>query len=825
MTNILLKIHYNKITEDYSCETGDLLIEHFSNFAKKCKKSENDFIFLYKGSVVNYINPATGAKIKISDTIFGNSDKKKFNIFAVFISTTSSSEEEQKESVVEQSDIKSEQTSVYRSEDIGDTILPEIRRKINKQYYLDVVCPKCETTAIIEKVQDNNSLLLNVLNCENFHYLKNIHYDALDEFVPNFDKEEQAIKDNKTTPYFEKYKCDCCSSSKIMLTPPEDDVYICSCGYQYCSECHKVHIDEQKGHKQFANIDDKNYICLKHGQKFVAYCLDCNANICEECRKDHKDPQTHEIIELNSIRVSKDTVNNYSDKVDKQKETLIDFTETLRCLFDEVLDTIENYINSYIMIERSLIRRYKSGFHNYQLLRNLKNKELFKIDMIDKMDSLNKEFDNNKDKHDVNKLFRTLLDTIYEPINKAKQSKEEKPKSGSGREKRTLTIDYNLGNTSKKRSIKLFDPAFVKNNKDKLTMKITNAQNSSIYDGELLDYYRNSKNLELGKVKIELSEKDVNNPVTDLSYMFNNCKYFSSANFSKWNLNNITSMEAMFQLCKNIDLQIIRAIINNKSNENLENIRALFCKCTNLEFTSDIEQWFFLLNNETKLKNMSMLFSGCKNMKTINLNSWKNIKFNSLDDISYMFNRCTKLTKADNFKRFNTTKVKNMCGLFNGCKTLSNLPNFKLLPQSAEDMSIMFQGCEELTKIDECSDTKNVKDISGMFSNCYKLTSLKNIIYYTSDKLENVTALFKNCKALASPPEYMKNWTWSNVNKGVKEMFAGCDKFTSAPKWLLNMKFYSGTDYEALLKDCKINDKDKLKSNWTANQINKSEFK
>ena len=61
--------------------------------------------------------------------------------------------------------------------------MPEIRRKINKQYYLDVVCPRCDTTAIIDKVQDKNSLLLNVLNCGNFHYLKNIHYDAFDDFV------------------------------------------------------------------------------------------------------------------------------------------------------------------------------------------------------------------------------------------------------------------------------------------------------------------------------------------------------------------------------------------------------------------------------------------------------------------------------------------------------------------------------------------------------------------------------------------------------------------------------------------------------------------
>jgi surface protein len=309
--------------------------------------------------------------------------------------------------------------------------------------------------------------------------------------------------------------------------------------------------------------------------------------------------------------------------------------------------------------------------------------------------------------------------------------------------------------------------------------------------------------------------------------MFNNCKYFESANFTNWNLNNITSMEAMFQLCKNVQLENISRIIKNNQNGNLVNIRALFCKCTNLKFVPDIDRWFFILNNETRLKNMSMLFSGCKGLGSINLNSWRNIKFNYLEDISYMFNRCTNLVMIDNIKRFNTTRVTNMCGLFNGCKKLTTLSNFKLITQSAEDMSIMFQGCENLERIDnDFYDAKNLKDISGMFSNCYKLNSIKNIIYYTSDKLENMTALFKNCKALTSPPEYIKhnNWVWSSV-KGVKEMFAGCDRFTTAPRWFLNMKFYAGTDYDNLLKDCKINNKDKIKSDWKNNEISRSEIK
>ena len=843
MTNILLKIHYNKISENYTCETNDLLVEPFSNFAKKCKKSEDDFIFLYRGSVINYKNPATNVKIKISDTIFGNSQSKQFNIFAVLITSPPSSEEEKKDTYSEQNEIQSDVASNYRSQGETEFDLHEIRRKINKQYYLDIVCPKCETTAIIDKVQDNNSLLLNVLNCENFHHLKNIHYDALDKFVPDYEKEINTYEENKKnkkneyTPYYEKYRCDCCSSSKILLTPPNDDVYICQCGSQICSECIGVHKEEFKDHNNRISIDDKNYYCLQHLQKFVAYCLDCNANICEKCLNDHKDNNSHEIIKFNTIRVSKEDVNSYIKKVDEQKETLIDFTETVRCLFDDILYTIEDYINSYIMIERGLIRRFKLGNHNYQLLRNLKNKELFKIDIIEEMKNLNKEYDDyrekNKEGQNINNLFNTLIKKIYDPINKSKQVMEQKlePKSSGGKNK--VTINYVMKDTSNKRTIKLFDPAFVENNKDKLEMVIKadyldKNQNKKVTidlnpSKILLDYYRNNKGYEFQNMQIELTEKD-NKHVSDMSYMFNNCKYFSSADFSKWDLNNIISMEAMFQLCKKIELNNVKSIINNGQNGNLVNIRAMFCKCTNLIFEPDVDKWFFKLSNDTRLKDMSMLFSGCKNMGSINLNSWRNIKFNILEDISYMFNRCTKLKVVDNLKRFNTSKVKNMCGLFNECKTLTNLPNFTLNTQSVENTSIMFQGCELLEKIDNgVYDAKSLKDASGMFANCSKLNSIKNIIFYTSDKLENVTALFKNCKALTAPPDYIPKWVWANV-KGVNQMFAGCDKFKTAPKWLINMKFYKDNDLDKLFKDCKLDNKEKLISDLKNRQITKSEI-
>ena len=37
--------------------------------------------------------------------------------------------------------------------------------------------------------------------------------------------------------------------------------------------------------------------------------------------------------------------------------------------------------------------------------------------------------------------------------------------------------------------------------------------------------------------------------ITDMSYMLNNCKNVTNVTFNNWDTKNVTSMEAMFQLC------------------------------------------------------------------------------------------------------------------------------------------------------------------------------------------------------------------------------------------------------------------------------------
>ena len=695
----------NKDNKSLNIDEENALVEEpLKEFAKDFQKKPEDYAFYYKGSEVKYEK-----SLKLKDSIFAPNEGKTTNIFAMLLTGPISSEEkDEPEEGQDKNEIKDESQKKNEAENKEQSDEPPIiRRRINKMYYNDIICPKCKTTAIIDK--NGDELNLKILNCENFHYLNNIKYDLFDDFV--FDYPDENLKE---------LSCGICGTPKKELTPPEDQLYMCSCGAKVCSVCFKIHNDE--GHYKI-NLDDKNYYCITHNQKFSSYCFDCNANFCDQCEKEHKG---HEIEKFSKIKPKREEVKDLENKVDDQKEKLLDFIETTRQLFDDIINTVESYLNSYIMIEKGLIRRYNRQELNYQLIRNLKNKKLFDNNIFQKLEELDK-------KPDLNKKFNSLFNDIYEPINTAKQKKDEKkkPEKITQFPNNTMIITYNIEVPKLERRVKLFDQVFVENNKDKLSLEIEGVRKGKTKKEkkELVVYYNND--LDYQNFKVTLSQIGNKPFITDMSYMFNNCKYLQSVDFKNWRTDNIISMEAMFQLCKLKKIPELPSF-----GKNLENIRAMFCKCTKMKDIPNMDKWF--PNKDSNCKNISMLFNGCKALTSITLSKyWKTSK---LEDMSYMFNRCEKLTKIKHLDYIQTPNVKSMCGLFNGCKELTTIENINFNAQNVDDMSIMFQDCKALSKINnKFGDAKKIKDISGMFSGCKELKKFDNIGIIPTDNLTNVT--------------------------------------------------------------------------------------
>lgn len=136
-----------------------------------------------------------------------------------------------------------------------------------------------------------------------------------------------------------------------------------------------------------------------------------------------------------------------------------------------------------------------------------------------------------------------------------------------------------------------------------------------------------------------------------------------------------------------------------------------------------------------KYTDLSFLFSGCKLLKTINLEQFDS---DGVSCISYMFYCCTSLNSV-NLSTFDTSNVKYMSGVFEGCSSIEriNLDHFDT--SKTEYMDEMFSGCTSLKTLylsnfncDKISCDEFMKD---MFKYCKRLK--KENVEQNDSKIEN----------------------------------------------------------------------------------------
>ena len=758
------KIYYKKGEDPISLSyQEDTLIEDiFKKFSIEVKKDLKDLVFYYKGSQIKY-----GNSEKINKSIFKAGDKD-FNIFAVSLTTIFSTKVEEKE-----------EDSEDEKNPEGDTEKEKKERlKVDRAKYNDIICPYCKTSAIIDK-RDNTNYGLKILNCKNFHYGQEIPYDEYENYVVDFvlmDKENEMQKEKETNDekkeiekekeekfkenrkkynnMIEMFKCQKCSNTKEQLFYPYDKFFICSCGVVMCNTCHILHESEGKAHHMI-DIDDINYFCIKHGKKFESYCIDCNDNICKDCQNQNIH-SNHEIKGFmdKDIKVKKPEIEKLSSEMEKQKKILLDFITKVRKELEDKLKIIEDYANNYIKIENTLIKRFESYFWNYQLLRNLKNKSLFQNEIVNELKkNLNSKF---KDKIETINNICSDIQNSQNIKNYKKVSSHNYVLANQGKQN-SMDITYKINNNPIDRKVRLFDEVFVENNKDLLSVSVNGVA------GPLTVYYMNNNNKK--ELNVKLEEKK-GKKITNMSYMFNNCKNLDNVDFKNWNTYNIFSMEATFQLCSFDKINFIKDF----NMQNVENIRAMFCKCINLKDIPDFDKWF--KKKEFHLTNISMLFSGCKSLTKVTLPKWENI--NKIEDISYLFNRCTKLQNINlNDVLYYPEKIINASGLFNNCKNLKEISlNFK--SKSIEDISFMFQNCENLEIINELKfkDSKSIKYMNGVFAGCSKLKDFQAIKNWNTESVKEMIGMFKDCKNLGTIYD-LSNCNMSNVYN-VSKMFFNC---------------------------------------------------
>ena len=726
MSQYTFKFHFEKKPDELITWTDtDNISYPFKEYSRKIKEKKEDLIFYYKGFSFKYDDCERNVSF-INEMFSKISQNKTINIIAFPLRKTkknkptlklSSSTEGKNQFPLDinpKKEAKKEvnpaaDNSIIRYEANQKEAKVEVKTK-EKEYFNDVICPHCLTSAILE----NEGHKLNVINCNNFHHLQNVTYDSFNQ-----------------CDAFHLAKCGACSAYKLEFTPPGDQFYICSCGIYLCPECYKIH---SKDHKK-AEIENKNYHCIKHGRDFNAYCIDCNNNICDFCTDWHKG---HEVLKYVHLKTKEEYIDKISKEIEIQKEALNKFIEFSKKVLDEIIKEINSYINNYILIEKTLLRRYKNKSWNFQLLQNIRNNKLFYNNSIfNDLKVTDVEKKNNEDALEK-------ISQIFMKINNVKKSALKRKSNPTINTKNEMTIYYEIKEKGEDKRVKLFDSIFVDNNKDRLALTINDKQ-----EKELIEYYNNASNHD--KLKVHIVEKM---PIIDMSYMFNNCKNLVNIDSSKWDTTNITSMEALFQLCsfdKAPD-------ISTWKTQNLTSMRAMFSKCINLKAMPEMSKW-----NTLNVKDMSLLFNGCISIESIPRFPFWNTQ--NVEDMSYMFSRCKNLKDIHNIGKLNTTKVRNMCGLFNRCEELVEMSGAaKWNMSNVTDISIMFQFCSKFEKFPDISkwNLANVKDISGVFSECGSMKALPNIGKWNIKNVECMCGLFNGCTSLTVIPDLTK-WDTSRV--------------------------------------------------------------
>ena len=133
-----------------------------------------------------------------------------------------------------------------------------------------------------------------------------------------------------------------------------------------------------------------------------------------------------------------------------------------------------------------------------------------------------------------------------------------------------------------------------------------------------------------------------------------------------------------------------------------------------------------------------------------------------------------------------TNQITDISKMFSECKEFYSFPGFsKLQTDKVNNISDLFKNCT-LSKIPDISNwnISNVINMSGIFTGCTILKSLPDLSKWNTSQVTDISSIFYGCSSLEKLPDISK-WNTSNT-KTMKKMFEGCSNLKELPdisKW------------------------------------------
>ena len=280
--------------------------------------------------------------------------------------------------------------------------------------------------------------------------------------------------------------------------------------------------------------------------------------------------------------------------------------------------------------------------------------------------------------------------------------------------------------------------------------------------------------------------------VTNMRYMFCDCRSLKSLDLTNFNTENVTDMYYMFHNCTSLE----SLDLTNFNTAKVTNMKGMFSSCYALKtiYASDK----FVTDQVTE---SICMFSDCLNLKDYS-SSKEDHTYANCGPTGYftygrgyaMFDDATG-TLTFSYKGF---KPEGAYELNEGGNTPEWISKNSYVKKVVFDASFAntrptsclswFRGCENLTTIEgiEYLNTENVENMSFMFWDCYALESL-DLSSFNTAKVTSMSRMFYICKALTTI--YASDKFVTNQVTNGNDMFYGCEKLNGYDGSKTNYKY------------------------------------
>lgn len=274
---------------------------------------------------------------------------------------------------------------------------------------------------------------------------------------------------------------------------------------------------------------------------------------------------------------------------------------------------------------------------------------------------------------------------------------------------------------------------------------------------------------------------------SDISSMFSGCSNLTDFDFTGQDFSSVVTMESIFGNCSSITSITFGEGIDTG---NLENLAQAFLQCSKL---SSVDVWNLYVGKVTTLYNT---FSGCSTLTELDLSGWDT---RQVTTAQYAFQYCSGL-KSLNIRDWKLPNLQSAACMFAGASGLTELDiSGWETSEKLNNLYAMFRYCGGLKSVTFGTgmDTSGVTNLAELFNQCGALGTA-DLSMFSTKSCTRADSVFANAAKLASVT-FGEGFHLDRAST-VEKMFYECSSLTE-----LDLTMWTGgsiTDMTNLFYGC-----------------------